>query len=360
MSQFVPPVNYFNKLLVMFVLMLASLGCQVDSDVTSEVSSKQPTPNVSTAIDLAADSSPKFASATIFPIYSIAQQIGGDSIEVSLILSSGESPHTFNPTPGDRLDSDKSELMFYIGNGLDEWVTEIANTNTQLVEVGQGIKKINHESSHDDDHDENHESSHDDDHDENHESSHDDDHDDSSIEHHGHDHGPTDPHYWLDPRNGKQIARTIAAQYTLIDPANASSYQENLELFNTEVDELYANLLTQLEVVQNIPFITFHDSWNYFADAFTLNLVSTFQPPGEHQPSPRYLKKLQDKIELEEVRVLFSEPQFPIDTLRSFADDNDLEIGVLDPLGGVDGRMTFQELLSYNANALRSSLLEKQ
>ena len=320
----------------MFVLMLASLGCQVDSDVTSEVSSKQPTPNVSTAIDLAADSSPKFASATIFPIYSIAQQIGGDSIEVSLILSSGESPHTFNPTPGDRLDSDKSELMFYIGNGLDEWVTEIANTNTQLVEVGQGIKKINHESSHDDDHD------------------------DSSIEHHGHDHGPTDPHYWLDPRNGKQIARTIAAQYTLIDPANASSYQENLELFNTEVDELYANLLTQLEVVQNIPFITFHDSWNYFADAFTLNLVSTFQPHGEHQPSPRYLKKLQDKIELEEVRVLFSEPQFPIDTLRSFADDNDLEIGVLDPLGGVDGRMTFQELLSYNANALRSSLLEKQ
>ena len=113
-------------------------------------------------------------------------------------------------------------------------------------------------------------------------------------------------------------------------------------------------------MIQNIPFITLHDSWNYFADAFTLNLVSTFQPYGEHGPSPRYLKKLQDKIELEEVRVLFSEPQYPIDTLRSFADDNDLEVGVLDPLGGVEGRMTFQELLSYNANALRSSLLEKE
>lgn len=331
MHRFVPPVNYFNKLLVMFVLMLASLGCQVDSDVTSEIGSKQPRSNVSTAIDLTVNSNPKFVSATIFPIYSIAQQIGGDSIKVNLILSSGESPHTFNPSPGDRLDSDKSELMFYIGNGLDEWVTEIANTNTQLIEVGQGIKKIHHESSHD-----------------------------NSTEHHGHDHGPTDPHYWLDPRNGKQIASTIATQYTLIDPANASSYQERLKSFNAEVDELYANLLTQLEMIQNIPFITLHDSWNYFGDAFALNLVSTFQPYGEHGPSPRYLKKLQDTIEIDEVQVLFSEPQYPIDTLRSFADDNDLEVGVLDPLGGIEGRMTFQELLSYNANTLRSSLLGKK
>ena len=113
-------------------------------------------------------------------------------------------------------------------------------------------------------------------------------------------------------------------------------------------------------MIQNIPFITLHDSWNYFADAFALNLVSTFQPYGEHGPNPKYLKELQDRIEIDEVQILFSEPQYPIDTLRSFADDNDLEVGVLDPLGGVEGRMTFQDLLSYNANTLRSSLLEKK
>jgi len=321
-------MNYSNKLLIMFVLIgFASLGCRVHDSAPYQKPFEQSSGNLSNTTGLPVDSKPKLVSATIFPIYSIAQQIGGDNVKVTLILPSGESPHTFNPTPADKLNAENSELIFYIGGGLDEWTIEVAGKNAKLVEVNEGIKQIRYG---------------------------------SNPERGDHKYGANDPHYWLDPRNGKQIANTIAAEYALIDLENASSYQKRLELFSSEMDQLYEELLEHTQIIQDVPFIALHDSWSYFAEAFRLNLVGTFQPYGSHGPSPKYLKMLQDKIGNHDVKILFSEPQYPIEVLRSFADDNGLKIATIDPLGGIDGRMTFQELLTYNADTVKLSLLTKK
>ena len=321
-------MNYSNKLLIMFVLIgFASLGCQTQSSGPYQKPFEQSSGNLSNAARSTLDSKPKYVSATIFPIYSIAQQIGGDNVNVTLILPSGESPHTFNPTPADKLNVENSELMFFIGGELDEWIIEVTGTNAKLVEVNKGIRQIQY----------------------------------GSHQGHGdHKYGSNDPHYWLDPRNGKQIANTIATEYALIDLENASSYQKRLELFNSEIDQLYEELLKSTQIIQDVPFIVLHDSWSYFADAFDLNLVGTFQPYGSHGPSPKYLKMLQNKTENYDVKVVFSEPQYPIEVLRSFADDNGLKIATIDPLGGVDGRMTFQELQTYNVEMVKLSLLAKK
>jgi len=327
-SQNYITMNYSNKLLIMFVLIgFASLGCRTHPSAPYPKSFEQSSGNSSNTTGFPVDSKPKYVSATIFPIYSIAQQIGGDNVKVTLLLPSGESPHTFNPTPADKLNAENSELMFYIGGGLDEWIIEVTGTNAKLVEVNEGIRQIQHG---------------------------------SHQEHGDHKYGPNDPHYWLDPRNGKKIANTMAREYALIDLKNASSYQKRLELFNSEMDQLYEELLEHAQIIQDVPFIVLHDSWSYFADAFGLNLVGTFQPYGSHGPSPKYLKMLQDKTGNHDVKVVFSEPQYPIDVLRSFADDNGLKIANIDPLGGVDGRMTFQELLTYNVDMVKLSLLAKK
>ena len=63
---------------------------------------------------------PKVA-ATIFPVYDLVQQIAGEQIEVVQILPTGQSPHTFDPSPSTMIALQNAQRIFSIGHGLDDW-----------------------------------------------------------------------------------------------------------------------------------------------------------------------------------------------------------------------------------------------
>jgi zinc transport system substrate-binding protein len=275
-------------------------------------------------------------SATIFPVYDIARQIAGNKAAVSLLLAPGDSPHTFNMTPSIQKQISDSVLIFGIGEGLDEWIVDSDN----FIILSSGIELRGWD---DEEHDEHDDEKHDDD---------DEEHDD----HHGHDHSGADPHYWLAPLNGIQMAKNIADELKRVDPENTSDYEANLVKFTEEMESLQAELVDLAETVHDKAFITLHDSFAYFAEFFGLNLAGSFEPIGAEEPSPRYLKKLTDTVEEQNVKAIFSEPQLSTNSLTAFINDNNLQTNILDPLGGVEGRETYQALLKYNIRTLTSTL----
>lgn len=276
-------------------------------------------------------------SGSIFPVYDIARQIGGSKIDVHLILSPGESAHFFNPSVSDKQNVESSGSVFVIGHELDDWASNMVDDKSKIVRLDDGIELIEYS---DDDHDSEN------------------DHDADDAHDSKHLHGEYDPHYWLDPRNAKIIASTIVNEYKNIDPDESEYYEMQLKIFTDSVDELYSNLTDKLSVVHETPFVTLHDGWGYFAEAFDLNIVGSFEPISAENPTPKYLEDLQNVVKEHGVRVVFSEPQLSTESLKAFALDNNLSIGTLDPLGGSNGIQSYQNLIRYNVETIFAYLSE--
>ncbi len=253
-------------------------------------------------------------SATIFPIYDILQQIAGDSVVVKLILQPGESPHTFNMTPSVQKIVDNSALIFAVGQGLDNWVVD----SEIVIPLYTGIPLLTSD--------------------------------------HNHDNDRYNPHYWLAPKNGVIIATRIAAELAKVDPPNTEAYRRRAGQFQTEMVLLESDLFQRIKPIQTVPFITLHDSWSYFAEAFQLNLVGVYEPSGAEEPSPKYLRRLEEVVRNSSAKALFTEPQLATTSLKAFTDDHDLKIAMLDPIGGVAERNTYQGILEYNINTLLETL----
>lgn len=267
-------------------------------------------------------SDPILISATIYPLYDIARQIGGSKVQVQLILPSGESPHTFSPTAKDKKAFDNAEKIFVIGHLLDDWVVDSEADSSKIVTIDTNIPLL--PSDH--------------------------------VGHSDHKHGEFDPHYWLDPRNAVHISHNIAKEYGNIDPENIDYYEEQAVLFSTSVTAQYAQHLLNTESIREKPFVTVHNGWSYFSDAFNLRHVGTFEPASGEHPTPRYLKNLQDTIQREGATVIFSEPQLSTNSVYAFASDNNLNIAVLDPIGGSSQTLSYQEIISFNIQAILENL----
>ena len=148
--------------------------------------------------------------------------------------------------------------MFYIGHGLDDWVLDLVDDKLKAISVDKNIILRKSEHTHEEH-----------------------GHEEHGDEKHGdekHVKESYDPHYWLDPRNAKLIANTIIAKYIEINPDNSKYYQTQLSIFHLKIDELYRNSFENTRDISKNPFITFHDAWHYFAEAFALDIVGTFEP----------------------------------------------------------------------------------
>jgi len=293
-------------------------------------------------------------ATTIFPLYDITQQVAGDKFEVVLMLPPGASPHTFDPQPSLLKDLQGSQAFFAIGHGLDDWTTVVAESiNAPIVTVDDDINLRESEESHKEHVDEEgpeHE----------HElkDEHADVHKEDTDAHEGHDHGPVDPHYWLSLNNAKQITMNIANELSELDPENANTYITRAEAYVEKIVALEIETKDTTESILNKNIISLHDAWYYFAEDFELNLVGTFEPSAGKEPTPQYILSLQEEIADHDVLVLFIEPQLSQSSIKSFADDNNLGIAIIDPLGGVDGRNTYLELMRYNIYQVADALAQ--
>jgi len=311
------------------------------------------------------DTKPRVA-ATIFPLYDIVKKVGGEKINVTLLLSPGASPHTFEPTPAMIRDTKGITHVFTIGLGVDNWAESLVQAigGAESVDLSHVVPLLpfgedDHDdhASHDDHGDHDDHASHDD-HDDH--TSHD-DHDDHTShddhdDHDGHAHGEYDPHYWLDPNNATLLANAIAEELSEINPKEREYYMAQSAAFAKEINEKNIVWEKKLESLSSRDILTFHDGWQYFARHFNLHIVGTFEPFPGKSPSPKAFAQLHNVVKTHNIQSVFIEPQLAQSAVESFAKDAGLTVFILDPLGGELSKKTYSELIDYNVQQIYNAL----
>lgn len=308
--------NRFLKFTVsalLLVLVLSIFGCKKDNIETSQVGDKLR------------------IVTTIPPLYAHTKAIVGDLAIVENLVTPGQSAHTFDLTPAQAKSLAYADIVIINGLGLEEFLTDfIANAEaegTVIVDASEGIPTIDYE-----------------------EHGEEEEHHEDADEHH---HDGADPHVWLSPTNAMMQVKNISTAIMASDPANANTYNENTNYYLELISKLKDELTQQFATTKPANFIVFHDAYRYFLREFSLESYQKGileEVPGT-EPSLAYLKKLTDLISEGEVKIIFTEPQFPSDVATALAEKIGKPVGVLDPLGSTlnaDGYLNL--LIDLKAN----------
>ena len=244
--------------------------------------------------------------ATTPMIGEFVSQVGGDNINLTVLMPPEADPHTYEPAPQDAGKIADADLVFYTGlmyepAPLIELLENSVCGAEALAEVGENVFPIEFkEGGHDDHHGE---------------KGHDDHDEEGHDDHHGHNHGAYDPHFWFDPNRVAYAAEFIESKLVEFDPSNASNYEAAGSAYVTELKGLVSQVSELISSVpsQNRKLITTHESLGYLEAKFGLEVLSTIIPDldSSNEISPAQLVGVIDVIEDNNVKVIFIEAEAP-------------------------------------------------
>lgn len=165
------------------------------------------------------------------------------------------------------------------------------------------------------------------------------------------------PHYWLDPDNGKRIAHLFATKFSELDPKNAKAYESGEHAFDAKVDAAMKALAPQLAKIKGQPVVAWHTSWRYFSEYTKMNIVGFMEPKPGVPPSPSHLAGLIQTIKRTHAKVIVMEPFYDRKTADFVANHTDVKVLILPPsVGGVKGVTDYVGLLTYDIEQLAKAL----
>ena len=243
--------------------------------------------------------------ATTPMIGEFVSQVGGDNINLTVLMPAEADPHTYDPAPQDAGTIADADLVFYTGlkyepAALIKLLENSACSAEVLAEVGESVFPIEFKEGGHDDHDE---------------EGHDDHDEEGHDDHAGHDHGAYDPHFWFDPNRVAYAAEYIESKLVEFDPSNASEYEAAGKAYVTELKGLVGQVSELISTIpsQNRKLITTHESLGYLEAKFGLEVLSTIIPSldSANEISPSQLVGVIDVIEDNNVKVIFIEAEAP-------------------------------------------------
>jgi len=210
---------------------------------------------------------------SIVPQKLFVDKIGGDKVNVTVMVKRGASPHTYTPKPSQMKKLSKAKLYLAIGVEFEKvWLSKFINQNRDMLVVDTS-KDINK----------------------------------TTMHHHKQE--ELDPHVWVDPLNVKIISQNIYKALVEVDKANENYYKENLEKFLKEIDEVDQNIKTILkDTPKGTTFMVFHPAWGYFAKRYGLKQLAV-EVEGK-SPKMKALVKIIEKAKKEQVQAIFTQPEF--------------------------------------------------
>jgi zinc transport system substrate-binding protein len=307
-----------------------------------------------TALALCLASSPALAApkviASVVPVHGIVSAVMGETGQPELLLSGSMSEHRATYTPQQIADLGKADLVFIVGQGLEAKLSQISGSEAvngkRFVELSTAPGIVTHPvreggawEAHDHDHGHDHG--------------------------HDHDHGEKaegvlsfDPHVWLDPENAKAMAAAVADELAKADPANAAVYTRNAEAFARSVDALSGQIAAELAPVKAVPYVVFHDAYQYFEARFGLSPAGSISDVSAKAPSAKRLREIRGKIKQVKAACVFREPQYDGKVVATVVEGTGAKSGVLDPLGAdiPPGPEAYQLLLGRLSADLRACL----
>ncbi len=277
----------------------------------------------------------------IVPLAQICRSVGGEWVEVEVLVPPGASPHSYELSSDQMKSLERADLLVLVGLGLIPWeeeiFTKIGREGLPLIEAGQQIpagELIPAGEEHAGD----------------------------KTGEHGEEgsHGDYDPHVWLDPILAEYIVEAVRDGLSRVDPEHASAYRDNAASFLEELATLHAEIARRTASFSRREFIAFHSSWNYFARRYGLLQVGVIEERPGKEPSAGEIAELVELARERKVRAVFAEEQFSSRAAEAVAEESGGEVRVwkLDPLGdlGHPEKGDYCGLMRYNLSIMEEAL----
>ncbi len=248
---------------------------------------------------------PVFMSIT--PQAYFVKQIGGDRVEVQVMVSPGASPATYEPKPRQMAAIASARLYFSIDVPFEHtWLPKIsaANPKMTVVPTDRNIQKMPPAGFHREDTPR------------------------KKASHHFHDRG--DPHIWLSPSLVLLQGWNIQTALAKADPDHREEYADNYKSFVNEIVEVDLEIRRILSGKSRNEFMVFHPTWGYFAAEYGLKQIP-IEIEGK-DPKPAQLKALIEHARKHDIRTVFVQPQFSQNSARVIAKEIDGQVIPADPL----------------------------
>lgn len=269
--------------------------------------------------------------ASIVPLADFVREVGGELVEVRVLIPPGASAHTFDPTAGEFAFLEEARLMVTNGLELEGWVStvieRVGNKDLERVAAGEAVPEsmlIRSGDSGGTDHAE----------------------------------GPYDPHVWLDPRLAIFQVDAIASALAGVDPANRSTYLSRAERYKREVRALDRDIEAATGAFGRKEFVALHPAWAYFARRYGLTQVAAIEELPGKEPSGRETAAIVDEIRAKGIPVVFAEPQISPKAAEVIARESGARLLFVDPLGNPDspGVGTYVEMMRHNTEVMGEGL----
>ncbi|HZK44391.1 MAG TPA: zinc ABC transporter substrate-binding protein [Syntrophomonadaceae bacterium] len=267
-----------KQLLIVMLLLVGSfiiIGCNNSSTATSKTDgddSKKEKINV---------------IVSILPQADFVQMIGGELVDVIVMLPPGASPDSYEPLPGDLKNVSKADLYIKIGHLPFEeaWMDRILAANEKLlvVDSSEGIEIIDH-----------------------------------------------DPHTWLSPRLVKKQVETICQAFIQVDKNNQDYYLANLEKTKANLDSMDKKIQAKLSDLESNTFLVYHPAWGYFARDYGLKEMAIEEHGKE--PGPAEMAHIIATAKKNGIKTVFASPQHSIRSAEAIAAELGARVVTIDPL----------------------------
>ena len=254
---------------------------------------------------------PLKVAATLFPYYDFARQIGGDVIDLELIIPAGVDSHSFEPTPADMKKLQEADVVICNGGAMEHWVSQVmealdSRSITVVVmmdyvdvfeeELVEGMEEAAHSHGREAGCEEGHD--------------HDDTHGAGCEEGHGHDDGREaeyDEHIWTSPVNAMKLVRVIAEVLAERDPAHRDVYEEGRDRYIEELREIHEGFLKVAEErKRNTIIIGDKFPFRYLAEEYGFDYRAAFSGCStDTEPAARTIAYLIDRVDQEKIPAVY-------------------------------------------------------
>jgi zinc transport system substrate-binding protein len=280
---------------------------------------------------------------TIKPIHSLVAGVMQGIGDPELLVTGAQSPHTFTLRPSDVQKLTSAQLIVWVGKDFETFLPhtlESLPAQTKVVGLlgSQGIAHLPIRQG----------GIWEDQHNHGHATTDQAEHDDANQDTHS-----SDSHIWLSPQNAREIVTLVKEALIALDPANTERYQQNARQMKTRINDLDQELFVRLSKVQWVPYIVFHDAYQFLERHYRLNAIGSITLSPDRTPGAKRIHEIHSKLEKLEARCIFSEPQFEPKLLKTIVAGTQVRTGVLDPLGadlpaGSDAYFTLMRRLADN------------
>jgi ABC-type Zn uptake system ZnuABC Zn-binding protein ZnuA len=269
---------------------------------------------------------------------SIAREIGGDRISGEALAKGYQDPHYVEPKPSFIVKLHGADLLIVVGRELEAaWLPPLvtqsrnpriqpggsgyldASLNARILDIptGQITRAM------------------------------------------GDVHPLGNPHYWLDPENGRRIAQSVQKKLSELSPGDAGYFAQRYAEFDRKLREGEARWKAAMAPYGGLKIVTYHRSWTNFAEAFGLNVIGYVEPKPGIPPSPAHLLALTEEMKRQNIKIILVEPYFDLRTPNKIARDTGARVVVMPPsVGGVKEVGDYFQLFDYDVNLLASAIKE--